>query len=156
MPIISFPIDKLDALVDCAQKQTRHIPSPTQCYYAPLFREGVPQDMTDDQIFDSGRSHIDYSKVPPGFLLVKDDKGVYLLSNGENSQVDPCYAEGLNRFLDDNVTALADEAMGTGPDIEYVPMDWYENAKAAGNSHLVIQVYNNGVDLTEMTCLNAS
>jgi hypothetical protein len=75
-------------------------------------------------------------EIPVGFWLVKDD-GVYLLSNGDRTEHDPVYAEGLGPDADYD---LVRDAAGGDDFCEFVPVDWADQALRERGTHLAIRL----------------
>lgn len=82
-------------------------------------------------------------RIPAGFWLVKD-QGVYLMSNGDRTEHDPVYAEGLGPRADYDLVRM----LAGGDDFcTFVPLNWADEAlRTMGATHLAI--YLSGTRIT--------
>lgn len=81
-----------------------------------------------------------------GFYLVKDD-GIYLMSNANVAQQRPdgkgrlvVYADGFDPEIDEGVHDKAASAVGGDDFAEWIPFEWFERARDAHKTHLVLKV----------------
>ncbi len=155
MPTVSFKMSDIAVIAEHARTSKEKRLAFDQQFDEDLWKDGFKgKQLSDDQImFELKGSHIDQTKVPAGFWLVKDN-GVLLMSNGtpmlkreDKDESVVVYAKGFNPETDDFAWEKGAQVFGGSDCVIFIPLDWYDLAKQHNKRTLSIRVNKNSIAL---------
>lgn len=152
MTTLSFAMKDVGILAEHTRNCAEHSPDIEQLFDKKLWREGI--ELSEDDVFSNGGKHIDPSKVPAGFWLVKDS-GIYLMSNGspglkenpedqDSTKQKVFYAKGFDPAKDEDWYDSARYAVGGDDFGIFIPLEWFDIAKRNGKRRFSIKVSGSG------------
>lgn len=152
MATLSFAMKDIEVLADHTRGCAEHSPDIEQLFDKKLWFEGI--ELSEDDVFSNGGKHIDPSKVPAGFWLVKDS-GIYLMSNGspslkaspedqDSTKQKVFYAKGFDPVADEDWYDEALYAVGGDDFGIFLPLAWFDMAKAKNKRRFSIKVTPSG------------
>lgn len=140
MPRMSFPMNEIKRLAEHTRESMQHNPTLAQkhdpSFWSP---EYAGKALTQDEVYRLRGQQVDKYLVPPGFWLVKENEGIYLMSNGSPHDLDAPDSETAHVVYAKGSSAnKGGRADGGDNFIEFIPLSWYDDCEDASKSKMTI------------------
>ena len=147
MPTISFCLKTIAPLAEHTRQCIEHSATFDQQFDSVYWKdEYIKKGLSEDQVVEMCGKHLDPTKLPSGFWLVKD-QGVYLMSNGsprltldDGKRGKVVYAKGYDPERDGDWYSRARAVLGGDDFAIFIPLEWYDLSVSKGKRVLSLRI----------------